>query len=115
MVLTPFLPLAALVFVAVSASPLERETVLDRALPPLLGVDWTEKGHYNAPVEPWKDGALPGWYLGKHPEKYPTVFHLSVVGINLSSRSFCGPSSFFEGLFRFSRSASAVPMHLNLI
>jgi hypothetical protein len=81
-----FLSLIALVFVTVSAAP-ATDTLLDRGLPSLLGIDWTERGHYNAPVEPWKNGARPGWYFGKHPEKYPKLFCLGGVGTDFLSPS----------------------------
>ncbi|TFK20449.1 hypothetical protein FA15DRAFT_673486 [Coprinopsis marcescibilis] len=53
--------------------------LLDLDLGHILGLDFTERTHYNAPIEPWRNGASPGWYIGQHPERHPKLFCL--VGI----------------------------------
>ncbi|KAJ3497137.1 hypothetical protein NMY22_g19731 [Coprinellus aureogranulatus] len=45
-----FISLAALVFVTVTAAPAPEPLLLDLDLGGLLGVDWSEKNHYNAPL-----------------------------------------------------------------
>ncbi|KAJ2913111.1 hypothetical protein MD484_g7303, partial [Candolleomyces efflorescens] len=72
-----FVTIAALFLVSVSSAPAP-ELPLARgiSITNLLGVDFTPRTHYNAPIEPWKAGARPGWYFGAHPERHPRLFCL---------------------------------------
>lgn len=45
----------------------------------VLGFDTGPTNFYNAPVPPWVPGAVPGWYYGPNPQKYPDLWCLHDV------------------------------------
>lgn len=51
----------------------------------VLGFDAGPDNFYNAPTPPWKPGAVPGWYYGPNPQKYPDLWCLHDV----RSHIFC--------------------------
>jgi len=45
----------------------------------VLGFDAGPDNFYNAPTPPWQPGAVPGWYYGPNPQKYPDLWCLHDV------------------------------------
>ncbi|KAF9054287.1 hypothetical protein BJ165DRAFT_699570 [Panaeolus papilionaceus] len=65
---TTFVAAAAIAFTAVEANPNPAPGLTPLAV---TGFDLTPQSKFNAPSPPWVKGAKPGWYNGKHPQKYP--------------------------------------------
>lgn len=51
----------------------------------VLGFDAGPGNFYNAPIPPWQPGAVPGWYYGPNPQKYPDLWTLHDVSLLIMS------------------------------